>query len=211
MLRSSRPTFAGLTGLRVPADQGGSHHHQLTCGTVHPSISAPLPVLMLLDPPRAHSSRHYFSFSGVFVFRETRQKFDITIFAFTHSYYYLPLLVFVFACHRQRMEGVAFPEPLPTLDGLDLSPLSAFFSPILLSAAFTITFHHICGRGPSWASLRFPTLIYDLFFFFYLPSSTYLPYPLIFSSISLSCSFFCFTKIFIIASGHTKMMIYKME
>ncbi|PTB43147.1 hypothetical protein M441DRAFT_455055 [Trichoderma asperellum CBS 433.97] len=66
--------------------------------TVYPSISAPLPVLMLLASPTGcsgpgflSSCRHCFSFSGVlffFFFRETRQKFDITIFAFTHSYYY---------------------------------------------------------------------------------------------------------------------------
>lgn len=110
----------------------GSHHHQLTCATVHPSISAPLPVLMLLDPPRAALDRVLFAalvivshFSGVLFSKESRQKFDITIFAFTHSYYYHYYLCFYLSPPKNG--GVAFPGPLPTLDGLDSSPSALLF------------------------------------------------------------------------------------
>lgn len=153
---------------------GGLTTINWTCATVHPSISAPLPVLMLLDPPRAaldrvpFAARHRFSFSGVLFFKESRQKFDITIFAFTHSYYYCHYYFLHLLVTAKEWRG-CLPGAFTSLGRSRFIPLSASFSiliqysPILLSAAFTVTFHHICGRGPSRASLRFPTLIYDLF------------------------------------------------
>lgn len=144
--------------------------------TVYPSISAPLPVLMLLASPTGcsgpgflSSCRHCFSFSGVlffFFFSGRRDKSLILPFSL------LPILIttttsFIFAYYRQRMEGSPLGAFYQLWTASIYPPHSAFFpilsqySPILLSAAFTVTFHHICGRRPSRVSLRFPTLIYD--------------------------------------------------
>lgn len=191
--------------------QGGSHHHQLTCATVHPCISAPLAVLMLLAPPRTALDRASYAaavivshFRAFFLFFQGVET-KVLILPFS----LLPILItttisFLFACHRQRMEGLPL-GAFTTFGRSRIIPLTALFlpfsfnipqfsyQPLSLSPSTT----YAAGAHPGCCS-AFRLLSTTL----YLPNSTYLPYPLSFP-LSLSYSF-VLQRLFI-ASGHTKM------
>lgn len=158
---------------------GGLTTINWTCATVHPSISAPLPVLMLLDPPRAaldrvpFAARHRFPFSGV-LFSRSRDK------SLTLPFSLLPILIttttttFCICLSPPKNGGVAFPEPLPAWDGLDSSPSALLFpfsfniprfsyQPLSLSPSTTYAAEAHPGRRSVFRLLSTT--------FFYLPKS----------------------------------------
>ncbi|KAL7902296.1 hypothetical protein HDV63DRAFT_13792 [Trichoderma sp. SZMC 28014] len=174
--------------------------------------------MLLWDPPRAALDQVPFaalvivSHFRAFFSSRSRDKSLILPFSLLPIHITSTTTTSVLACHRQRMEGLPS-RGLYQLWTVSIHPSTPFFfhsfnipqfsyQPLSLSSSTTYAAEVHPGRRSVFRLLSTT---------FYLTKPAYYLSPLspyLFPLISPSPTLFVFTKIFILASGHTKMTIY---